>query len=93
MNQLFFYKFDKPMVEFQGFVKGLKKPCLVISKVKWNDFGYETLFDLDFIDGKGEVRGISKVKIANSFDTYEISLDDSFQELLTNQVGLGKTGH
>lgn len=79
---------------------GQYRSCIVLHYDSWNDYGYCTLFEMNFCDDNGEVKRIGSVKIYNwaidemrSKDYYrhtKYSLGSEILELDPNFCSLGQ---
>jgi ABC-type lipoprotein export system ATPase subunit len=68
-----------------------KKPYATLTYDPWDDYGYKTLYNLEFVPSQGGKRTIGAVKIASTDDEPRTKFDSSFPSLGDEYFSLGQS--
>jgi ABC-type multidrug transport system ATPase subunit len=71
-------------------IKGAEYPCFMLSKKKWDDFGYKTQFDVDYYENARKKSFIGSTKVLNRNEE-ETILPPVFNSLNDNFCSLGQS--
>ena len=66
-------------------------PCATLTPDNWDDFGYNTLFALNYVSVKRVVTELGYVKISRDDQPKRTKLDGEFNTLPNNYFSLGQS--
>lgn len=74
-----------------GFRQVMSRPGVHLVSDNWNDFGYQTLFTLYFVDESKNKSEIGQVKIGMSIDKTSTTIPEEFQGLDETYFSIGQS--